>query len=298
MVKKPSTAAIPWDKCTVKDVRLVVGLNPLNKFLMDPPGKITKTESIYTTMANWEYMGELDFSDFYFEIKFRTDCDKQKLGYLCIRSAIGTLCFSSATMALLGMDVFQDELTDKLLGDLVLSGNLIKLADNVYFGANSIQDFQQLFETILHRCEAADLRLKPSKLKLIVQSADILGLHWHRGALSPSHHKLDPSPTPTYTRYDQDSDSDNEDHILPFPMPIFPRLHLTNLMRPLLQILSSFPLVVMLFMTNLLFPLTWMMLMPSSYLPWTWFLLWKRSRTKLNILLYTLSNHSMARNHT
>ena len=75
-------------------------------------------------------------------------------------------------------------------------------------------------------------------------------------------------------------------------------LHLTNLMRPLLQILSSFPLVVMLFMTNLLFPLTWMMLMPSSYLPWTWFLLWKRSRTKLNILLYTLSNHSMARNHT
>ena len=82
-----------------------------------------------------------------------TDCDsnKQNLGYLCIRSAIGTVCFSSATMGLLGMDVFQDELTDKLLGDLVLSGNLIKLADNVYFGANTIQDFQQLFETILHK---------------------------------------------------------------------------------------------------------------------------------------------------
>ena len=193
VVKKPSAAAIPWDKCTVKDVRLVVGLDPLNKFLMDPPGKITRTESIYTAMANWEYMGELDFSDFYFQIKFRTDTDsdKQKLGYLCIRSTVGTLCFSSATMGLLGMDVFQDELTDKLLGDLVLSGNLIKLADNVYFGANSIQEFHQLFETILHRCEAADLRLKPSKLKLNVQSADVLGLHWNRGALSPSHHKLD-----------------------------------------------------------------------------------------------------------
>ena len=194
VVKKPSAAAIPWDKCTIKDVRLVVGLDPLNKFLMDPPGKITKTEAIYTSLANWEYMGELDFSDFYFQIKFRTDTEseRQKLGYLCIRTAMGTMCFSSATMGLLGMDVFQDELTDKLFGDLVLSGHVVKLADNVYFGANSLQSFLKIFDTILHRCETADLRLKPSKLKLNIQSADILGLHWHRGALSPSQHKLDP----------------------------------------------------------------------------------------------------------
>ena len=34
VVKKPSSASVPWDKCSVKDVRLVVGLDPLNKFLM------------------------------------------------------------------------------------------------------------------------------------------------------------------------------------------------------------------------------------------------------------------------
>ena len=139
-------------------------------------------------------MGELDFSDFYFQIKFKTDSDvaRQKLGYLCIRTALGTRCFSSATMGLLGMDVYQDELTDKLLSDLVLSGHVIKLADNVYFGANSLQEFQILFDTILQRCATADLRLKPSKLKINVQSADILGLNWHRGILSSSQHKLDP----------------------------------------------------------------------------------------------------------
>ena len=69
VVKKPSAASTPWETCTVKDVRLVVGLDPLNKFLMDPPGKITKTDSIYASLATWEYMGELDFSDFYFQIK-------------------------------------------------------------------------------------------------------------------------------------------------------------------------------------------------------------------------------------
>ena len=194
VVKKPSAAFKSWNDCSLEDTRLVVGLDPLNKFLADPPGKVTKPESIYAALANWNYMGELDFSDFYFQIKFRnsTEYDKQKLGYLCIRTAMGTLCFSSATMGLLGMDVFQDELTDRLLGDLVLEGNVVKLADNIYFGSHSLEDFQKVFSTILSRCETADLRLKPSKLRLNIQQADILGLNWHRGKLSPSHHKIDP----------------------------------------------------------------------------------------------------------
>ena len=96
VVKKPSAANKPWDQCTLKDTRLVVGLDPLNKFLADPPEKITKTESVYASLANWEF-------------RMKTDSDKQKLGYLCIRTAMGTMCFSSATMGLLGMDVFQDE---------------------------------------------------------------------------------------------------------------------------------------------------------------------------------------------
>ena len=194
VVKKPSAASKPWEQCSVKDTRLVVGLDPLNKFLADPPGKITKTESIYASLANWDFMGELDFSDFYFQIKFRmaSDSDKQKLGYLCIRTAGGTMCFSSATMGLLGMDVFQDELTDRLLGDLVLAGNVVKLADNIYFGSNSLEGFHSVFKTILGRCETADLKLKPGKLKINIQQADILGLNWNKGKLSPSRHKLDP----------------------------------------------------------------------------------------------------------
>ena len=161
VVKKPSAATKSWEECTVNDARFVVGLDPLNKFLADPPGKVTKTNYIYASLANWEFMGEIDF---YFQIKFRThtDHDKQKLGYLCIRTFMGTMCFSSATMGLLGMDVYQDELTDKVFSDLVLSGNVVKMADNIYFGSNTLSGFQQVFKTILSRCHASDLILKPS----------------------------------------------------------------------------------------------------------------------------------------
>ena len=42
-------------------------------------------------------------------------------------------------MGLLGMDVFQDKLTD-LFGVLVLAGKLCKIADNIYLGGNTLID--------------------------------------------------------------------------------------------------------------------------------------------------------------
>ena len=58
-------------------IRLVTGLDLLNKFLVDPPGKITRTQTIYSAMADWQIMGEIDFSDFYFQIKFQAETERQ-----------------------------------------------------------------------------------------------------------------------------------------------------------------------------------------------------------------------------
>ena len=88
LVKKPSAATTPWDQCTVKDVRVVVGFDRLNKFLRDPPGKVTKSEQIYSSLAGWKVMGEMDFSDFYFQLPFKMDTtyEKNKIAYLCVRT--------------------------------------------------------------------------------------------------------------------------------------------------------------------------------------------------------------------
>ena len=95
-------------------------------------------------------------------------------------------------MGLLGSDKHQETLTDKMFGDLVLKGKLYKIADNLYFGGDTIKELQELFEEVLTRCEKANLRIKPAKVKVNVKSAEILGLHWVQGKLSPSPHKLDP----------------------------------------------------------------------------------------------------------
>ena len=139
-------------------------------------------------------MGKLDISDCYFQLKFKSinPCDKNKLGYLCIRTAFGTLAFTRAPMGLLGMDVFQDELTDTVFGDLVLAGKVCKIANNIYFGGDTVDEMLAIFKQLITRCHKADLRIKPPKIKLNIKAADILGLLWQHGTLSPSRHKLDP----------------------------------------------------------------------------------------------------------
>ena len=194
VVKKPAYANLPWDKCEEKHVRLVTGFDPLNKFLKQIPPKASNPMTIYTSIASWNYMGEIDFSDMYWQMKIRleTQQDKQQLQYLCIRTACGTLAYARAPMGLIGMDAVQEELTDKLLGDLVVKGNVAKVADNIYFGSDSMDNFLDIFHDIVSRCQQANLRLKPSKIHLNVKHADILGLHWNKGILTPTPHKLDP----------------------------------------------------------------------------------------------------------
>ena len=44
----------------------------------------------------------------------------------------------------------------------------------------------------MKRCSLANLRIKPAKIHINIAYADILGLHWNQGTLSPSPHKIDP----------------------------------------------------------------------------------------------------------
>ena len=60
-------------------------------------------------------------------------------------------------MGLLGMDVFQDELTDRLFGDLVLSGKLCKIENNIYFRAETVSDLSAIFKEIIKRVHISDL---------------------------------------------------------------------------------------------------------------------------------------------
>ena len=101
---------------------------------------------IYTHLANWKHLGELDFSDIYWQLNFDVENPqhKKQLEYLCIKTIFGTCAYCRRPMGLLGMDAIQEELTDRVFGDLVFGGKLVKQADKLYFGGET-QMFSRKF---------------------------------------------------------------------------------------------------------------------------------------------------------
>ena len=114
LVKKPSATGKKWDQLESKDVRVLTAFDHLNKYIRAIPPEVVKSGKVYTTIAKWKVMGELDFRDMYWQIPFRTETskDRDKLSYLAIRTAWGTKVYATAGMDLLGMDALQEELTD------------------------------------------------------------------------------------------------------------------------------------------------------------------------------------------
>ena len=198
IVRKSSAAGKSIEKCSVDDVRVVTACDKLNAYLKASSSKAQKSEEIYAALASWRFMSELDFRDVYFQLPFDLENPKEreKVAYLCVRTVFGTLAWARAPQGLLGSDQYLEELTDRLFGDLMLEGHLIKKSDNIYIGHNTQEGHHRIFHEVLKRCHKANLKMKPGKVEVNVVSADILGLTWNGGEqggkISPSRHKSEP----------------------------------------------------------------------------------------------------------
>ena len=71
----------------------------------------------------------------------------------------GLRVYTRAAMGMPGSTKHLDELMSRILGDLVESGIVTRIADDLYTRGNSIADLLYNWERILQRFEANNLRL-------------------------------------------------------------------------------------------------------------------------------------------
>ena len=147
LVKKQSAILKHWDQCSIKDVRLVTSFQVLQKFILNVPAKVINKENIHQRLSNWKYMAEIDFTNIFYQLKLRKKeaKDLDKLSYLAIQSDLGTLIYVRGPQGLPGISEYQEELTDVVLGDMVMKGDAVKFADNVFIGGSSEQEFVSNF---------------------------------------------------------------------------------------------------------------------------------------------------------
>ena len=194
LVKKQSAVGKKWNDCSTKDVRLVTSFQVLQKFILNIPAKVVNKEKIHQRCANFKFMAEFDFTNMFYQIKMKKNDlkDKEKLAYLSVQSDRGTLIYVRGPQGLPGISECQEELTDTVLGDMVVDGKAIKFADNVYIGGTTENELIDNFKEMCRRLKNSNLRVGASKLVVGLVSTTILGWEWNRGVLSPSAHKINP----------------------------------------------------------------------------------------------------------
>ncbi len=127
---------------------------------------------------------------------FQLPMDKSSYKYLGIQTPYkGLRIYTRAAMGMPGSSEHLDELMCRVLGDLMQEGIVIKLADDLYTGGNTISDLLHNWERILKCFEANNLRLSAEKTEICPIVCTILGWVWTNGTISVSPHKVSPLQT-------------------------------------------------------------------------------------------------------
>ena len=175
--------------CEVGDVRLVCSFNELGKYIKKMPAKVTTEAEIWARTARFNLMGESDLTDAFSQMNMKKD----RMKYLCFLTPHkGIMCYKSGPQGLLGMSEYLDNLTDLVLGDLIMNNICLKIHDQLFVGGKDEKNLLDNWDIVLARLGKCDLRLKPSKTTIAIQTAVVYGKVWEKGTLTPSPHKLTP----------------------------------------------------------------------------------------------------------
>ena len=140
--------------------RLVTAFNTIGTYALPPPSQSTSTNDVLTFLARFNYIIKTDMTKQFFQLPMV----KSSMRYLGTLTPFkGLHMYTCAAMGMPGSTEHLNELMCWVLGDLMQEGIVVKIADDLYTGGNTIQELLGNWERILHRMEANNLRLSPSK---------------------------------------------------------------------------------------------------------------------------------------
>jgi hypothetical protein len=102
----------------------------------------------------------------------------------------GVRVYARSAMGMPGSETILEELTCRVLGDLVQEGVVAKLADNLYCGGSIPKDLLKNRTRILQALQTNGPNLSALKTIIAPREATILGWIWCDGTLCPSPHRI------------------------------------------------------------------------------------------------------------
>ncbi len=169
--------------------RLVTSFGEVAAHSKPTPTLASNIDDVLREFGSWRYIIKTDLKKAYYQIPLHANSRK----FCAIVSPFkGVRVYCRAAMGMPGSECALDELMSRMLGDLIQAGDVKRVADDIYVGANDIESLFVIWEKVLRRIENASLRLTPHKTEVLPSETSILGWIWREGKLLPSPHHIAP----------------------------------------------------------------------------------------------------------
>ena len=169
--------------------RLVTAFSEVGKYCKPQPSLMPNVDSTLRTIASWKYIVKSDLTSAYFQIPLQEDSMK----YCGIASPFkGIRCYTCCAMGMPGSETALEELMCRVLGELVTSGCVTKIADDLYCGGDTPEELMENWRQVLDRLNTCNLKLSAAKTVIAPTETGLLGWIWSNGTLKADPHKIAP----------------------------------------------------------------------------------------------------------
>ncbi|XP_056001758.1 uncharacterized protein LOC130048742 [Ostrea edulis] len=143
-------------------------------------------DSILRKIGQWKYLAMTDLTKAFYQIPLA----RGSMKYCGVVTPFrGVRVYTRSAMGMPGSETALEELTCRVLGDLLEEGIVVKLADDLYCGADTPDQLLENFSRVLTALNKCNIKLSASKTVIAPLRTTILGWIWQQGTLSASPHR-------------------------------------------------------------------------------------------------------------
>ena len=143
------------------DYRLVTAFNTIGTYARPLPSRSTSSTTVLSFLARFPFIIKTDMTKQFFQLPMH----KSSMKYLgTLTPYKGLRVYTRAAMGMPGSTEHLDELMSRILGDLVESGVVTRIADDLYTGGNTIADLLYNWERYYSALKPIICGSQPKKL--------------------------------------------------------------------------------------------------------------------------------------
>ena len=173
------------EHCSLDEIRFISCFNVLNDSIHPIPGRSNSYNDILKFFSRHRYLVCADLSSSYFQIRMATKHWKY-LGIMTPHRGIRVM--TRLGQGLLNSDVDLDQVLGRVLGDEQTAGFCLAARDDVFVGANTIDECIANWDTVLTKLNQHNLKVNPRKVRVMLGDVEVFGHRVVDGTVRPSDH--------------------------------------------------------------------------------------------------------------